>query len=73
MDLLLDSLRRRMRAMHALYEDALATMPGNQWWSSSGRPTTAQARSALTPITRSRRTDARIRPPGQGRGADGGR
>jgi hypothetical protein len=26
MDLLLDSLRRRMRAMHSLYEDALATM-----------------------------------------------
>jgi hypothetical protein len=25
-DLLLDSLRRRMRAMHSLYEDALATM-----------------------------------------------
>jgi hypothetical protein len=24
--LLLDSLRRRMRAMHSLYEDALATM-----------------------------------------------
>jgi hypothetical protein len=26
MDLLLDSLRRRMRAMHSLYEDAIATM-----------------------------------------------
>jgi hypothetical protein len=26
MDLILDSLRRRMRAMHSLYEDALATM-----------------------------------------------
>lgn len=26
MDLLLDSLRRRMRAMHSLYEDATATM-----------------------------------------------
>jgi hypothetical protein len=26
MELLLDSLRRRMRAMHSLYEDALATM-----------------------------------------------
>ncbi len=26
MDLILDSLRRRMRAMHSLYEDAIATM-----------------------------------------------
>ena len=26
MDLLLDSLRRRLRAMHSLYEDAIATM-----------------------------------------------
>ena len=28
--LILDSLRRRMRAMHSLYEDAVATMDGDQ-------------------------------------------